>query len=86
MIIKTANKNVNVEGSLGIDGYQIQCVPSAIYLGVSIDHNINWKSHIQKVVKSIVPKVELMSLVLLPTLYSKIYSSVCLFVNVRVTD
>ena len=51
MIIKTFRKHVNVDGNLEIDGYQIEGVSTASYLGVRLDHNINWKSHIQKVVK-----------------------------------
>lgn len=61
MIIKTSQKNVNIEGDLGIDGSPIEGVKSAMYLGVSIDNNITWKSHIQNVVKSIAPKVGIIS-------------------------
>ena len=61
MIIKTFRKHVNEEGNLDIDGYQIEGVSTASYLGVRLDKNINWKSHIQKVVKSIAPKVGMIS-------------------------
>ncbi|XP_077994315.1 uncharacterized protein LOC144448040 [Glandiceps talaboti] len=62
MVIKTPRKPVNIEGSFGIDGNELNNVSSTTYLGVSLDINFNWKSHIQKVVKSIAPKIGLISL------------------------
>ena len=56
MIIKTPHKHVTMAGNLNIDGHQLDCVSSTTYLGVTLDHNINWKLHIQKIVKTIAPK------------------------------
>ena len=61
MIINTPHRKISVEGNIGIDGNEIQCVMSSTYLGVTLDRNLTWKSHIQNVVNAITPKVGLIA-------------------------
>ena len=55
MIIKTSQRLVKTEGSLGINRSQISQVTSTNYLGVCLDQNMLWTSHIEKVRKAISP-------------------------------
>ena len=61
MIIKSSRKTVNIEGNLHVDGTSIECVESTSYLGVNIDQHVNWRSHIDKITKSIALLVGIIS-------------------------
>ena len=61
MIFKTARKQMHLTGNIEIGGRPLQRVSSSTYLGISLDQDCNWKSHIKKVVKSISPKVGIIS-------------------------
>ena len=61
MVIKTPRRPVHVDGCLSIGDTPIEGVSSATYLGVSIDPSLTWKSHIDKVMKAISPKVGIIS-------------------------
>ena len=48
--LKISNKLFSVSTSYHMDDHLIQKSSSATYLGVTIDHGLNWKEHINKVV------------------------------------
>ena len=61
MIIKTPQRISHIEGTLSISDTPIKCVSSATYLGISIDPALTWKSHIEKVTRTISPKIGIIS-------------------------
>ena len=61
MILKTSQKSLHLEGCICIGSTPIEGVLSAINLGVSIDHSLTWKSHIEKMKNIISPKVGIIS-------------------------
>ena len=62
MIIKTPQRRVTIDGHLSIGNTQLNGVTCAGYLAsVLIDSNLSWKSHIDKVIKTITPKIGILS-------------------------
>ena len=61
MVIKSPQRTITTEGSLSINGSPIEGVCSTQYLGVSIDCNLTWKPHIDKITKLVSRKVGIIS-------------------------
>ena len=61
MIIKTPKRRVTIDGHLSIDNTQLNDVSCAGYLGVLMDSTLSWKFHINKVIKTITPKIGILS-------------------------
>ena len=61
MVIKSARRQVNTEGILHVSGQTIERVFSVTYLGLSFDHDLKWKSQVQKVTNTIAPLVGIIS-------------------------
>ena len=61
IIFKTTHRKFNVEGALAVGDLAIQNVPFAVYLGVTLDPSLAWKSHIDTIIKKVSQKVGLIS-------------------------
>ena len=61
MIIKTPQRRVTLDGQLSIANTTMTGVQYASYLGVLIDSNLSWKPHINSVIKTITPKIGIIS-------------------------
>src|SRR6218665_2050538 len=66
----------DVDKTLTIDGIKITQVDSVKFLGVMVDENLNWKTHINSIEKKIAKNIGILSKVvyLLPAnIFKKIY-------------
>ena len=53
VIFKSAQNRQNLDFSFFIDNNKIDCVKEVVFLGVILDQNLRWKSHIHNVARKI---------------------------------
>lgn len=61
MIIKSIPRNVHIVGDVIVQNSPIEGAPSINFLGVMIDQHVNWKNHINNIMKKVAPKIGIIS-------------------------